>query len=109
MSRREFSKAVKRAAFERAGGKCEDCGMPLMLVVEYDHATPDYMGGEPTLENCVCLCRICHKSKTARDRPVNDRTRRITDRNIGIRKRSTFAGSRDSPWKKKIDGRVVPR
>lgn len=109
--RREFSKAIKRAAFERAAGHCEQCGTPLRnKPVEYDHATADFMGGANDLGNIVVLCAACHKAKTSQDRPMLDRARRIVDKHkYGIRKRSTFPAGRDSRWKRKVDGSVVPR
>ena len=37
---------------------------------EFDHVTPDGLGGKPTLENCSVLCLPCHKAKThEKDRP----------------------------------------
>jgi len=121
MSRREFSKQIKRDAFLRANGRCE--GMidaphgrvrcPVKLTVgkyHYDHDIPDGLGGEPILENCVVLCVPCHKEKTGkRDVPAIAKTKRIQDREMGIRKPSRFAGSRDSKFKKKISGEVVLR
>lgn len=107
--RREFSKAVKRAAFERASGHCEGllpnglrCGNAIRGVVEYDHDKPDYMGGEPVLENCVALCQTCHRQKTGKERKVIDKTRRIVDRNkYGIKKKRTIRA-----WRK-FDGTPV--
>lgn len=64
--RREFPAKVKVAAFERAGGRCEECTARLVPGnVQYDHRLPDAIGGEPTLENCVALCRACHGAKTS--------------------------------------------
>jgi 5-methylcytosine-specific restriction protein A len=92
MSRREFTKAVKRDAFLRANGACENpnCGARLSVgKFHYDHDTPDGLGGEPTLDNCVVLCVPCHRAKTSkRDVPAIAKTKRIQDRNIGIRKPS---------------------
>ena len=95
--RREFSKQVRRDAFMRASGKCENphCGAHLSVgKFHYDHDLPDNLGGEPTLENCVVLCVACHKVKTReKDRPAIDKSRRIADRAIGIRKQSTLRGA----------------
>lgn len=95
MSRREFPKAIKVAAFERAGGRCERCTAKITAAngpPEYDHTMPDYLGGEPTLENCTVLCRNCHGGKTSNDdRPRIDKTRRVYEKRIGARqKRSTL-------------------
>jgi 5-methylcytosine-specific restriction endonuclease McrA len=75
----------------------------------YDHRIPDQMGGEPTLENCQVICLGCDKPKTAADQGAIAKAKRLEMRAAGIRKRSSFACSRSSPWKKKIDGSVVRR
>lgn len=87
--RREFSKRTKRDAFTRANGFCENpsCGAKLHIGrFHYDHNIADGLGGEPTLENCVVLCKPCHDEKTRkRDVPAIAKTKRIQDRQRGIR------------------------
>lgn len=111
--RKEFPAKVKAAAFTRARGFCEgkNCGATLTPgKFHYDHDIADDLGGEPTLENCVVLCTPCHKAKTAQhDMPLIAKGRRIRRREMGIKKRSTFACSRQSKWKKQIGGKVVLR
>lgn len=109
--RREFSPKVKRAAFERAKGHCEDCGQKLFPGnIEYDHAREDFFEGEPTLDNCVVLCRGCHRVKTAAMRPIVDKTRRQAAKNAGIKaKSSPLPGSKASGWRKRMDGTVERR
>lgn len=93
MSRREFSRFVKREAFVRANGFCEGqpygkpCGVKLTLgKYHYDHVIPDGLGGEPVIENCSVLCVACHKDKTTtKDVPAIAKTKRIQDRQKGIR------------------------
>jgi len=105
MSRREFPKAVKAAAFDRAAGHCEQCTAFLYTGrFAYDHIIADSIGGEPTLDNCAVLCSACHGVKTAKlDTPRAAKTKRQRDRHIGARPRK--------PWhpnlKKKLDGTVV--
>lgn len=111
--RRDFPQKVKAQAFLRAAGFCEgkNCGARLTVgKVNYDHDLPDDLGGEPTLENCKVLCLVCHKEKTKTlDMPRIAKGRRIRKREAGIKKRSTFACSRDSKFKKRMDGTVVLR
>lgn len=109
--RREFSSKVKAAAALRAAGHCEGCTAKLMTGgYHFDHDTPDGLGGEPTLENCKVLCKSCHGLKTAKeDVPNIARAKRRQRKHQGIRKRSTFACSRDSRFKKRMDGTVVLR
>ncbi len=111
--RREFPQKVQAEAFKRASGKCEGSGCGARLSVgrfHYDHDLPDNLGGEPTLENCKVLCIVCHKEKTKTlDMPRIAKGRRIRKREMGIKKRSSFACSRDSKFKKKLNGEVVLR
>jgi 5-methylcytosine-specific restriction enzyme A len=82
-----FSKKVMLAAFERAGGRCEDCGKQLLggVRIEYDHRIAKEFGGNSTLENCCVLCRPCHRKKTStKDIPAIAKSRRIRIRQAGI-------------------------
>jgi len=112
VGRTEFPRKVKAAAFERAKGFCEGCGAKLATGrIEYDHRVPDALGGKPTLDNCVVLCKPCHGEKTARgDVPRIAKAKRQRDRHIGAyTTKSVIPGSRKSKWKRKLDGTVVLR
>lgn len=110
-ARQEFPAKIKVAAFERAGGRCEECTAFLCAgKFDYDHRIPDALGGKPTLDNCVVTCRACHSEKTFKsDIPKIAKTRRIRKREAGIKKRSSFLTSKDSPFKRKLSGEVVRR
>ena len=111
-ARREFPKAVRLAAWERCKGHCEGCTAKLFPGrFEFDHDIPDWLGGEPTLENCVVLCDPCHRSKTATvDIPRIAKAKRVRDAHLGIRKaKRPMPGSRQSKWKRKISGETVAR
>ncbi|MFC5067313.1 HNH endonuclease [Flaviflagellibacter deserti] len=103
MSRRDFSKAVKRAAAARADGHCEACTARLAYgQYHYDHVLPDWLGGEPELENCQVLCITCHRLKTAdMDVPRIAKTKRTSDQAISIRKPRQIRG-----WRK-FNGEAV--
>jgi 5-methylcytosine-specific restriction protein A len=108
--RQEFSKKVRLAAWDRCGGHCEGCTAKLYPgKFTYDHIIPDWMGGEPTLENCQVICSACDKPKTAKDQGDIAKAKRIRAKHAGIRKPSRFPCSRDSRWKKRMDGTVVER
>lgn len=112
MSRREFPKAVKLAAWERCGGRCEECTAYLFPGrFQYDHDIPDGLGGEPTLANCVVRCSACHGTKTAKiDVPRIAKAKRVQANHLGIKKaKRPMPGSRASGLKKCMDGRVVRR
>lgn len=100
MSRREFPKSVKVAAWERCGGHCEECDKQIANGAEYDHDREDYFDGSNTLENCRVLCIKCHKRKTKQRRPAVDKTRRILEKQAGLRSKRPFP-QRVDPWGRK--------
>lgn len=110
MSRTEFSNKTKAASFDRCKGNCEKCQVRLSVgKYRYDHIVPDWMGGDNSLENCQVICLSCDKPKTSKDQTDIAKTKRIRNKHLGIKKRSSFACSKDSKWKKKMDGTVVRR
>lgn len=92
MPRREFSKAVQRAAFIRAEGRCEGqlpdgtrCPCTLTPAkFAYDHIVPDALGGAPILSNCQVLCTLCHAEKTGADVARINKAKRSWDQHHGI-------------------------
>ncbi|MCF3932890.1 HNH endonuclease [Acuticoccus sp. M5D2P5] len=123
MSRREFSKPVRREMLQRSGGKCEAkgelfglaegvrCNADLAYGVRFEHVLPDYIGGAPTPENGAAVCPKCWRWKTDNhDRPIADKTRRVSEKRQGLRqKRSSFPTARTGSWKGKIGGGVERR
>lgn len=110
--RHEFSQKVRVEAVMRSNGKCELCGRKMLHTGDFhfDHIIPDAIGGEPTLENCQVACKSCHKTKTTtEDVPRIAKAKRNYRKAHGIKKPSRFAGSRNSKFKKKLDGTVVLR
>lgn len=115
MKRREFPAKVKVAAFERAKGRCEGAGCGAVLSVgkfHYDHAIPDGLGGEPTLDNCQVLCHACHADKTRHsDVPRIAKAKRQQYRHSGARApgKRPIPGSKRTPWRKKLNGTTERR
>lgn len=111
MTRRNFPKAVKEAAYERADGKCEECGSRLAPgKFAYDHVLADGLCGEPTLENCAVVCTNCHGRKTRKhDIPAIAKAKRLHAKHIGAKTSRPFPGGRKSKWKRKVGGQVVLR
>ena len=110
--RREFSPAVRRQALERSQGRCEGCSALLAPdALEYDHGVPCALGGDSGLDNCVVLCRPCHKRKTGgRDIKMIRKADRQGAKHRGEKQsRHVMPGSRRSKWKRKINGEVAKR
>ena len=64
--RKAIPAATIRAVLERSDGVCEaeGCKKPGK---EYDHITPQALGGDNSAENIQLLCRKCHVAKTKTD------------------------------------------
>jgi 5-methylcytosine-specific restriction endonuclease McrA len=61
--RNPIPREVRRAVFERDGGKCTECGSTFDL--QYDHVIPVALGGATTVENLQLLCADCNREKGA--------------------------------------------
>ena len=116
MTRREFTKTIKAKALRRccdANGipRCEGCGAELKAGgTNYDHDTPDGLGGEPTLENCRVLCRTCHDEKTHQhDNPIMQKADAVRKKHFGIRNPSRWPKGRKLQSRNTFDRRVVSR
>jgi hypothetical protein len=129
-SRLEFTAAIKRAARDRAKGRCEcarlrhlnipgmnpeGCGVALnpRNGIYYEHINQAFVRDDNSLENCAVLVRTCWRLKTdICDLPVVAHVKDRRDRNDGIRperRGAPMPGSKASGWRKKMNGTVVPR
>lgn len=97
MARREFTKATKREALKRSGGRCEAVGEWYALEkgercfgflsygVQFDHIDLDANSKDNSLANCAAICPRCHRYKTAKiDIPKAAKTVRQQDKDQGI-------------------------
>lgn len=124
MSRNEFTAQTKRDAWTRSGEVCEAqgaiyglasgvrCTADLNLGVHYDHVDPDANSKDASLANCCACCPKCHRWKTShRDAPLIAKTNHQQDMAQGIKSRSRqpMPGSRDSGWRKPMNGPAVRR
>jgi 5-methylcytosine-specific restriction endonuclease McrA len=106
-----FPDYVKDRVANKAELYCQHCQRQVggKLRAEFDHETPLILGGKNRESNIQLLCHECHRAKTKLDVKLKAKVSRVRKRHLGIKKPSKFACSRDSKFKKKIDGSVVLR
>lgn len=64
LSKRTFTNADKRTAYERQNGICPKCGEKYAFEeMEGDHIIPWWRGGKTTLDNLQMICVKCNKGK----------------------------------------------
>jgi len=101
MTRSEFTTKTKLEALVKYA-KCPKCGVKFgkLSDVDFDHEIPDAMGGANTVDNCVPLCKACHKLKTNGKK----HTTLGSDKHI-IAKSKRLRGETKNGFKKKIQSR----
>ena len=102
---------VRVRLFQRADGKCQVCTRKIRPGEAWacDHVVALVNGGSHSESNMQVICEWCHKKKTAVDVAIKRKTAAMRAKHVGVKKRSSFPASRDSRWKKKINGEVVER
>jgi 5-methylcytosine-specific restriction protein A len=103
---------VKLRVFLAFGGRCQ-CGCGRRIGPgepwECDHTVALVNGGENRESNLRPLLAQHHKTVTVADLAEKSKVARTAKKHLGLKKRSRFPGSRDSAFKKKLDGTVVRR
>ena len=103
---------VKARILQRQDNKCAvtDMVFNAALKPEFDHIIAIANGGENRESNIQALCEFAHKHKTKKDVAQKSRDARVRAKHLGLHKpKSKLAGSKESKWKRKVDGTVVPR
>lgn len=102
---------VKLRVFRRYGGVCHISKRKIRPGEPWDaeHVIAIINGGENRESNLKPALKAKHPIKTAQDMAEKSRTYRKRKSNLGIKKRSAFACSRGSKFKKRLDGSVVLR
>ena len=83
---------VKVRVFDRAGGKCAECTLPIVgkLRPAYDHIQALINGGKHAESNLQLLCVPCHAVKTKADVAEKSITARKRTKHLGIKKPRTM-------------------
>lgn len=102
---------VRLRVFDRFNGICYLSGRKIAAGEpwECDHICALVNGGEHRESNLAPAIKDKHREKTAADVREKSEINRKALAHRGIRKRSSFPCSKDSPFKKKLDGSVVRR
>ena len=104
---------VKVRVFEMGGGRCVSCTLDIRggLAPAYDHIRSIINGGENRESNIQLLCVPCHLVKTMADIKEKSRVYHKKAKHIGLKLKQgrPFPGSKNSKWKKMMNGKVVRR
>lgn len=103
---------VRLRVFEKYEHRCGLCGRELNAGDKWtcDHMRALINGGINAEHNLMPICDWCDVNiKTPADVKLKAKTYARKSKHHGIRKRSQFACNRQSPFKKKIGGKVVRR
>ena len=102
---------VRLRVFEKHNGVCYLSGRKIMPGDKWqlEHPLALINGGENRETNLAPALVEPHKIKTAADMAQKSKDYRVRAKHNGIKKPSRFPGSRDSKFKKRMDGSVVLR
>jgi len=109
IDRRSLSQRDRAAIHLRQNGRCAICNIKLRVgQYEIDHIQALIHGGTNNTDNLRAICTDCHKDKTRSDVQAHKKVGRIQ---VGGRQRKgpPMLGSRNSPFKKHVDGSVTRR
>jgi 5-methylcytosine-specific restriction enzyme A len=102
---------IRVRVFDRHHGICHISGRRIMAGCAWqcDHIVPLIAGGEHRESNLAPALIDPHREKTKAEVAEKSRVAKRRKSFLGIKKPSRFPGSRNSPFKRKMDGTVVRR
>lgn len=103
---------VRVRVFEHHGGICHLSGRVIRAgeLWDLDHIIALANGGEHRESNLVPVLREPHRLKTREDVALKSKIYRKKAVHLGIKSRGkSLPGSKNSPWKRKLDGSLVRR
>jgi 5-methylcytosine-specific restriction protein A len=111
--RPSLTKAQRVKVFDAAGGVCHICGGRIHLGQPWnvEHVRARSLGGADSADNYRPAHLACHKPKTAVEATIRAKADRVRGKHIGAKpaKGRALPCGRDSRFKKKLNGEVVPR
>ena len=111
--RRHWSRSARARIFEAADGICHICGGRIQVGEAWDleHVTPLSMGGADEESNLRPAHAKCHRDKTSSEAPILAKAKSREAKHLGFKapSRNPIPGSRDTPWKRRMDGTVERR
>jgi hypothetical protein len=114
--RNRLTKKQIVALFMEQDGKCCLCSQELKtkghLPIDFidEHINPLWRGGSNELQNRGLACKPCAGEKTSTEATARAKGKRVTERFIGVKKpKNPMPGSRNSRWKRRMDGTVEER
>lgn len=113
-ARKPISTRERLRLFARKAGICHLCGAKILAGDAWDvsHAIPLELGGADDETNWDIAHRKCHRRHTAKqDIPAIARAKRREARHLGAKapSRRPIPGSRNTKFRKRMDGTVVMR
>lgn len=103
---------VRLRVFERFDGICQITKRKIRAGDAWaiDHVVPLADGGSHCETNLVPVLEVAHRQKTSEENIARAKVRAIKKKHNGIHtSRNPLPGSRNTRWKKKMDGSVVER
>lgn len=110
--RSKLSKKQRLSVFVKHEGRCYLCGLMIRPgeTWEVEHMLPVGLGGDNGDKNLRPAHTKCHKPKTAGDVGKMRKADRVRAKHFGAKQKSgSIPGSKNSGWKRKMDGTVVRR
>lgn len=111
--RKRRTVARREAIYAAHDWTCHLCELPIDPVHdrhELDHVTPLWCGGSDDDDNLAPAHSRCHLEKSVGDLATKAKRDRIDARNRQLKvAKKPMPFGRNSPWKRKMNGQIVPR